>query len=341
MNEPGKRRQLIDVHAHYVSPEQAAQRAQQATARNFVTDPSLGWSPEAAVEFMDAHGIGMQLISSPRPLGPEAAQRINDYGAAVVADNPDRFGLLANLPLGTPDEALKEIARAMEELGAAGFIIGSNYDGRLLGDDFFTPVFEELNARRAAILLHPVEPAGFDLVSSGRPGPLIEFPFDTARTVVDALYARLFQRFPDFALILAHGGGALPALSHRVAQIGTRSSMVPGLAGLTGKDIEGQIAGLYYDTAVAGAPTAVAPLLEVTGADHVLFGTDYMPAGIETIEANYAALLSSTLVSPEQLAATTETALRLFPVIRDRFQNVTDVPSTGSRRRDSLAEDVT
>jgi predicted TIM-barrel fold metal-dependent hydrolase len=313
-------RQLIDVHAHYVSPEQAAQRAQQATARNFVTDPSLGWSAGAAIEFMDAHGIGMQLISSPRPLGTEAARRINDYGATVVADHPDRFGLLANLPLGTPDEALNEIARAMEELGAAGFVIVSNYDGRLLGDGFFTPVFEELNIRRATILLHPVEPAGFDLVSCGRPGALIEFPFDTTRTVVDAIYAQLFQRYPDFALILAHGGGALPALAHRVAQLGTRSSLVPGLKGLARKDIAEQIAGLYYDTAVAGASTALAPLLEVTGADHVLFGTDYLPAGIETIEANHGALLSSTLFSSEQLEATTGTALRLFPGISDRFR---------------------
>jgi len=321
MTDGRARHQLIDVHAHYVSPEQSAQRAQQARARNFVTDPSLGWSPGAAIEFMDAHDIGMQLISSPRPLGPEAARRINDYGAAVVAHNPDRFGLLANIPLGTPDEALKEIARAMEELGAAGFVIGSNYDGRLLGDDFFIPIFEELNIRRATILLHPVEPAGFDLVSCGRPGPLIEFPFDTTRTVVDAIYAQLFQRYPDFALILAHGGGALPTLAHRIAQLGTRSSLVPGLTGLTSKDIEEQIAGLYYDTAIAGGPTVLAPLLEVTGADHVLFGTDYLPAGIETIEANHVALLSSTLISSNQLAATTETALRLFPGMSDRFRN--------------------
>jgi predicted TIM-barrel fold metal-dependent hydrolase len=139
--------------------------------------------------------------------------------------------------------------------------------------------------------------------------------------------ARLFQRYPDFALILAHRGGALPALAHRVAQVGTRSSVVSGLAGLTRKDIEKQVAGLYYDTAIAGGPTALAPLLEVTGADHVLFGTDYPPAGIETIEANCVALLSSTLLSPEQVEVMADTASRLFPGIRRRFRDV-----TGTRR---------
>jgi 6-methylsalicylate decarboxylase len=41
---------------------------------------------------------------------------------------------------------------------------------------------------------------------------VIEFPMGTARNITNAIYSGVFRRHPGLTLILAHAGGALPAL---------------------------------------------------------------------------------------------------------------------------------
>ena len=314
-------RDLIDVHSHFVRPGHKGKMAHDFPVLEGYTanaDPVPEWSPEAAMDFMDSHDIRMQLLSHPRALSPDAARESNDYAADVVQMWPHRFGLLANLPLSSPKDAIAEIRRASEKLHADGFLVVSNYDGVYLGDRSLDPVFAELDECRATVLLHPVKPVGFDAVSCGRPGPVIEFPFDTARTVVDAIYSRVFDRFPHFNLVLAHGGGPLPALAPRIASIGTHS-WVPRDPEVTAELIGRQIASLYYDTAIAGTPCSLAPLLEVTSADHLLFGTDFVPAGIDVIESTIESLVGSHGAAAIDLEETTRTALALFPSLVDRY----------------------
>jgi hypothetical protein len=120
-----------------------------------------------------------------------------------------RFGLLATLPLGDPDAAITEIRRGWHDLHADGFYVVSNYDGVYLGDRRLDGAFAELDRLGATVFAHPVVPPGFNLVSCGRPGPVFEFPVDTARTVVDALYSGVFTRYPRMRFVLAHAGGVL------------------------------------------------------------------------------------------------------------------------------------
>ncbi|KQM83585.1 amidohydrolase family protein [Agromyces sp. Leaf222] len=53
----------------------------------------------------------------------------------------------------------------------------------------------------------------------GRPPFLVEFPVDTFRSLVDAVYAGVLDRHPDLKIIAAHCGGALPALAWRVSSL--------------------------------------------------------------------------------------------------------------------------
>src|SRR6266849_1559855 len=108
----------VDVHAHFFVPDDPL--LAQAAKEGSYAGPRTAWTPELAMEFMDAHHIQMQLLSFPMPLPADAARRFNDYAASVVATHPDRFGMLANIPLGGPDPqvGLREIDRAMDELDA-------------------------------------------------------------------------------------------------------------------------------------------------------------------------------------------------------------------------------
>jgi len=312
---------FIDVHAHFMPPVDPAQRPALESgyrSSHFLAPPASSWSPEEAIEFMDARGIGVQMLSIPANLPAPQARAANDYGAKIVAEQPTRFGLLASLPLGEPDAALAEIDHALDDLHADGFVLVSNYDGAYFGDPEFDPVFAELDRRGATVFVHPVQPAGFAATACGRPGPVIEFPFDTARTVVDAIYARRFLKYPNFAMILAHAGGALPVLAHRLATIGTLP-WVPNPQQVSSADIADQLAGLYYDTAIAGTPTSLLPLMQSTSPDHVVFGTDFPPAGLGVIDAIIAALKDSPVLSASDVAAMRTNTLRLFPNLQNRL----------------------
>ena len=72
--------------------------------------------------------------------------------------------------------------------------------------------------------------------------------------------------------------------------------------------------GLYYETALAGSLNSLLPTLEVTTADHILFGTDWPAAPEPTVVRNIANLTSFDAFTATQLhAVERDNALRLFP----------------------------
>jgi predicted TIM-barrel fold metal-dependent hydrolase len=309
----------VDVHAHFFIPDDPL--LAQAAKSGSYAGPKGVWSPQLAMTFMDAHHIQMQLLSFPMPLPAETARRFNDFAASVVATYPDRFGMLANIPLGEPDPdvALREIDRAADQLNADGFVLVTNYSGKYLGDPSLEPAFSALNQRQATTFIHPVNPAGFDLVSCGRPGPLIEYPMDTARTVVDAIWAGVMSRHPDLNLVLAHAGGVLPVLAPRILDLAPMEWVPDPADGITYDEVREQLSRLYCDTAIASTGSAVKPLLEMTDRDHIVFGTDYPAAGPSVIDANLAALSRTQLLTEKELFAVATNAIHIFPSVRNRI----------------------
>jgi predicted TIM-barrel fold metal-dependent hydrolase len=309
----------VDVHAHFFIPGDPL--LAQAAEEGRYSGPRTTWTPELAMTFMDAHRIQMQLLSFPMQLPAETARRFNDFAASVVATHPDRFGMLANIPLGDPDPdaAVREIDRAADELNADGFVLVTNYGGRYLGDPSFEPVFAALNQRQASAFIHPVNPAGFDLVSCGRPGPLIEYPIDTARTVVDAIWAGVMSRHPDVNLVLAHAGGVLPVLAPRILDLAPMEWVPDPAEGITYDEVREQLSRLYCDTAIAGTDSALKPLLEMTDRNHIVFGTDYPAAGPSVIDSSLAALGRTQLLTERELFAVATNAIHIVPSLRNRI----------------------
>jgi predicted TIM-barrel fold metal-dependent hydrolase len=117
--------QRFDVHAHAVvsGTDAASQQAAQALMEHegFAGSiPGTDWSIDGALQFMDEQGIAMQLLSMPGALDAEQARNWNDQTAHIVAAHPDRFGLLAALPMAQPDRAVDEIRYTTNELHAEG-----------------------------------------------------------------------------------------------------------------------------------------------------------------------------------------------------------------------------
>lgn len=309
----------IDIHGHFTPPTSLQDRESRwhsMREAQFLLPKPFEWTPEGTLAYMDKAGIAMQMLSNlPKQL--DALKESNDYAASLVRKYPTRFGLLAALPTDNPEAALAEIDRATQELHADGFAVTCIYNGVFLGDSSLDPVWSELNRRHAVVFVHP---DAYAPPSMGRPSPLIEVAFETARTVVNMLYAGTFRKFPHIRFILAHCGGALPVLSGRLRLLGTEA-WVPNPNNITQEEIQEQLARLYLDTA-ATAPTGIAPALHMVPADHLVYGADCgVPCSTEsTMEANRKAVLEYEGLSKVQRDAIGRNILLLLPAAAKRLE---------------------
>jgi predicted TIM-barrel fold metal-dependent hydrolase len=308
----------VDAHAHFAPPLTDDARAQVLASMrqaSWLVDEAPTWDVEDTLAYMDRTGIQMQMLSNvPKTLAGLRAS--NDFGARLVREHPDRFGLLAALPTDDPDAALAEMERAGTELGADGFAVTCNYNGVQLSDPSLDPVWAELNRRKAAVFAHP---DAWVPGAQGRPAPVLEVAFETTRTFTDMLDARLFQRFPDVTFIVAHCGAALPALSGRLQLLGL-APWVPNPHGLTADELSDSLRRLYLDTA-ATCPTSVAAALAMTTPDRLVYGSDCgVPCSSPaSMDRNLQALLHFDGLSHDERLAIGAGALRLFPSAAERL----------------------
>ncbi len=312
-------KEWIDIHAHFYPPETPAQGAARLGAMKeagWVMQSPPRWDPESILGYMDRTGIAMQLLSN-IPKNPEALRASNDFAVSLVRKHPSRFGLLAALPTDSPDDAVAEIERANRELHTDGYAVTCHYNGVYLSDARLDPVWNELDRRRAVVFAHP---NAYGPAVMGRPCALVEVAFETARTVIDMLYAGTFRKFPNITFILAHCGGALPALSGRLLLLG-HESWIPNPNRVTPTEFRAHLHRLYLDTA-ATCPTTLAPALAMTTHDHLVYGSDCgVPCTTDaTMQLNLEALLGYAGLTREQIEGIGRNALRLFPAAAERIQ---------------------
>jgi len=309
----------VDVHAHFYPPDTAAQGDARLVAlkeAGWIMEEPPHWDPEAILGYMDRTGIAMQMLSN-IPKNVEALRASNDYAACLVRKHPSRFGLLAALPTDSPDDAVAEINRATRELHADGFAVTCHYNGVYLSDAHLDPVWKELDHRGAVVFAHP---NAYGPAVMGRPCALVEVAFETARTVVDMLYAGTFRKFPNITFVLAHCGGALPALSGRLLLLG-HESWIPNPNRVTPTEFRAHLRRLYLDTAATN-PTTLGAALAMTTHDHLVYGSDCgVPCTTDaTMQMNLEALLGYAGLTREQIEGIGHNAIRLFPAAAERIQ---------------------
>jgi predicted TIM-barrel fold metal-dependent hydrolase len=265
---------------------------------------------------METAGIDAAVLSATAPgitmATAEATVRVarmcNDEQARMVQAHPRRFGFLAILPMPDIDACLREIDRAFGELSADGIVFMSNYGGEYIGSPRFWPVFEELNRRKAVVLVHPTLPLGY----RGFPGvslSTMEFLFDTARAMTSMLYYGTPEKYAGVRMIWTHAGGAMPYIAGRMAVLSRRNKDFA----LSGDGLFPALARFYYDvTQSLAAPTFVG-LRAVAAPDRLLFGSDCPMAREPQVRAALADLDRLNLSSSERDGLERTNALALFP----------------------------
>lgn len=290
---------LIDVHNHILSKTWVEllasygghryQTARDPEGRTIVLRKGarfLGltdamFDPEMRLRAMDEVGVAIELLSYTCPncywadgrAAETVARAMNDHLADVCARWPDRFRGLGSVPLQDVDLALKELERAVDQLGMVGLIVLANVNETPLDDPRFEPFWAALNERRLPVLLHPTVPPGVEAMGMDRYGlvPTIGFMIDTTLAVTRMILAGIFERYPEWPLIVGHTGATLPFIAGRLDQC---HRFIPETRARLSQAPSTYLKRLYYDT-VCYDEHALELAYKLAGPERLLYGSDY------------------------------------------------------------------
>jgi 6-methylsalicylate decarboxylase len=176
-----------------------------------------------------------------------------------------------------------------------------------VSDDVLRPVFAELNRRHARLFLHPTSPACWEQTSFNRPRPMVEFLFETTRTVVDLILNGTVAAFPDIGFVIPHAGATLPLVADRVSAFSLILPVDPAV------DVLRDLGRLHFDLAGFPLPRQFDALLTMTSIRHLHYGSDY-PFTPEFVAAAARNQLADVTVSSTHLLTTLrENTDALFP----------------------------
>ncbi|WP_245367042.1 amidohydrolase family protein [Nocardia goodfellowii] len=179
--------------------------------------------------------------------------------------------MFAALPLPDVAASVAEAVRALDELGADGVTLLSNSHGTYLGNLLLDPLLSVLDERGARAFVHPTAPPDAASVTLGRPVPMLEYLFDSARTAIDMVMLGRIDRFPRIQWIFSHGGGVMPLVADRVDFFRAQA----GLDKLGGSGAVDALSRFWYDTAGTPFPRQLPILADIAGTDQIVYGSDY------------------------------------------------------------------
>src|ERR1700733_13102482 len=276
---------LFDTHHHFYPPTYQKAWADWEDQRKIPHfGVQLAWTKENDIEAMDQNGITtavLSLASTPGVWFDAGAEKAHDmarlccdFAAEMVRDKPGRYALFAPLSMIEVDGTLKEIEYVFDTLKADGVNLQTNYGDKWLGDPAYKPVLEELNRRKAVVYVHPLVASCCGRLSVGTYPAVIEVPHDTTRTIVSLLLSGSFAKQPDIKWLFSHAGGTIPFLAGRIEAFYDQKARDAGAGGFAPNGIEAEFRKLYYDTANATHPAAMAALMKLVPVSQITCGTE-------------------------------------------------------------------
>ena len=301
--------QTIDVHAHILTEETIrllhSEAPKVAPKLSDIDDqfgtldvagsvyrhfPRGGWDLERRLQDMAASKVDVQVLSvcpqtfvyaQPPALAAAFARIQNEQLAKLVKAHPGHFLAIGTLPMQAPKLAADELRHAVSKLGLRGAQIGSNVAGKNLDDPELEPVWATAAELDAFILLHPINVAGVDRLSSYYLNNLIGNPLDTTIAAACLVFSGVLERHPSLKICLSHGGGFVPYQAGRFLH-GWHVRKEP--KNKLPKPPTESLGRFYFDT-IVHSKDVLEFLVGNAGVDRVLLGSDYpfdmgMPDGV-------------------------------------------------------------
>jgi aminocarboxymuconate-semialdehyde decarboxylase len=274
----------IDIHCH-TYPVEYVKEVERLSGNDtekvlFSADiPIPIWdSAEKRLAKMDELGIDVDVLSTtlpPQSFGDKAdlhlAQMTNDFNANLCSKHSNRFKAFANVPLFNPSNAIKELHRAINDLGFVGIATGTFISRVPLTSPEYVPFLTEVNKMKLPIHIHPSLPIGIEVLRQYKLGGLLGFLFETTMTATKMVFDGVFEKFPDIELILSHFGATIPFVFQRVDD-GFKG--FPEIRENIQKLPSEYFKRFYYDTASSFTRSSFMCTYDFVGPEKLVFGTD-------------------------------------------------------------------
>ncbi len=294
----------IDTHAHYVPPRLVEELESKGSdfgvsivkrppacqcALSFETGLELRPFPPKLIQptadrlkYMDATGIDREVLSTwadifaydlPRDKSIRWHRTLNNSMARLVAEAPDRFSLLASVPLPHADAAAEELRRAVQQHGAVGAVVCANVDEVNLGEvplDDFWAAAQEMDV---GVLIHPAHPAQDGRSRRFGLAQIAQYTYDTTLCMGSLIFAGVLDRFPRLRFLVCHGGGTVPYLAGRFDIMHARQDRA-AMGNVAQAAPSTYLPRFYYDT-ILHAPRTLRYLSDTVGIERIVLGTDY------------------------------------------------------------------
>ena len=242
---------IIDFHTHVFSPQIKKNRHKYIErdpcfALLYSSKDAKIATADELIASMDEAGVDISVILNIGWTTHELCVETNDYIVESISRYPQRLvGFCAVQPQ-SPEAAIAEIERCAKA-GIRG--VGEMRPDMQpfdLGDELvMEPLVEVLRKHQLILLTHASEPVGHDYPGKGVITPDILYPF--------------IASFPDLTIVCAHWGGGLPFYA-----------LMP--------EVEKAMSNVFFDTAASPllyTPQVYNQVIQLVGADKILFGSDY------------------------------------------------------------------
>ena len=170
------------------------------------------------LEFMDAAGIDMAMLTINPEMDLEQCKHWNDFCAETVREHPNRFIGFASVPPLEGEPAFNELERAVKDLGLKGVHVFSRVGKHTLDSRELWPFYEKVDELKIPIDVHISSvPDGFDALQA--PYALyyvMAREFDISATTLKICLGGVLEDFPDMVFIINHLGGGVSAVMERL-----------------------------------------------------------------------------------------------------------------------------
>jgi uncharacterized protein len=239
------------------------------------------------IEAMDAAGIDVSILSVVTPAthalpAGEAvalARDANEEATGAVRAHLARFRAFATLPTSDPQAAAAELERCAAQLGHVGAMLHGRTGTRTLDDPAYDDLFATAARLHQPIFIHPQIPSN-QLRDAAYRGldPLLDlglatfgwgWHMDTGLAALRLILRGTFDRYPDLQLVLGHWGEMLLFWMDRADSLsGIAKHLERRVSDYIKTNIHITSSGMLQERLLRHT-------LDFTGADRVLFSTDY------------------------------------------------------------------
>ena len=242
---------IIDFHTHIFPPQIKKNRVKYIDrdpcfALLFSHPKAKMATADELITSMDEAEVDISVITNVGWTTHELCLETNDYILESVARYPKRLVGFCAVQPNSSEAALAEIERcAQEGVRGVGELRPDMQLFDLRNEMVTAPLVEVLRKYKLMLLTHASEPVGHEYTGKGGITPGVLYPF--------------ICQFPDLTIICAHWGGGLPFYA-----------LMP--------EVKRAMSNVFFDTAASPFlyhPQVYNQVVQLVGADKVLFGSDY------------------------------------------------------------------